>query len=134
MADDPQPSDGPTEQEIAAIHAAMALLDAGTRLPAPKTWDELRIGVMAWLELRWTDKEGSPRYCPTCSDDGWLLGQIISVPSDRRWPLPPGQGHGSYPFLQLGCQSCGDVRLLDALLIFEAQASWKPSSSEAETT
>lgn len=113
-----------SDDEREAVKAAMELLEGGGRLPAPSTWTALVVGVTAWLELRWSNPDGSAKSCPACGSDEWLLGQVLGLSSDPRWPAPPGNGYGSYPFLQLGCQSCGDTAFLDMLLVFEPQEPW----------
>ena len=120
MGDPTTPPDPEQVSADAQTREAVKAITAGERLPAPKTWDELVRGVAVWLAIRWKDEEGTRHRCSVCGEDEWEWGPVVSFASDERWPTPP-RGHGSFPYVQIGCQACGNTLLLNALAIFHPQ-------------
>jgi DNA-directed RNA polymerase subunit RPC12/RpoP len=87
------------------------------RLPAPKTWEQYRDGVLAWLQDQW----GPERKCPYCNNPGWSIGPVVYASRTPRWP---DQGLGpdvAFPYAQVHCTKCGHTVHVHALWIFEPQ-------------
>jgi hypothetical protein len=125
-------ADVPAEQESepvvdpevrALIVRAVEYVEAGRRLPRPATWKELLAGMVVWLGEHWTDEKQERRDCVNCGENDWEFGPVVSFDADARWPPPEGGKHGSFPYFQVGCRKCGNTMFINALSVFEPQAS-----------
>lgn len=109
---------------LETVQAALRAINAGERLPAPKTWQEYAAGVVVWLNLRWhpdgKPNDDGPYRCTVCGSNDYVFSQAISLESDSRWPSGT-EGQGTFPCAQIECKRCGQVQLLDLLLVFEPQ-------------
>jgi hypothetical protein len=113
------------------MERARRAFDAGETLPAPKTWREYLVGVVVWVATHWHTKPGEvgDYCCPVCSSTDWVLGQVVGLASDSRWPQPDSGQDGSFPCVQIECTQCGHLQLLDALKLFEPQEPAANASS-----
>ena len=127
---EPPPQEPPADSEARAlIVRALEYVEAGRRLPRPNTWNELLAGMVVWLGEHWSDDAHVRRACGNCGSADWEVGPVVSFDSDPRWPVPPDSRHGSFPYFQVGCRSCGSTLLINALLVFEPQAPARPDST-----
>lgn len=128
MAEPCEPrSESGTEEVERLVARAQEVLGAGGRLPAPTTWNELLVGIVVWLNTKWTVNGRRPP-CENCGKNDWEVGPVVSLEASERWPIPEGRSYGSFPFFQLGCKECGNTLFVDALRIFEPQAPATPPS------
>jgi hypothetical protein len=110
------------------VERAIERLSKGERLPAPKTWDEYWAGATVWVALKWPREGDEVGFkCHKCGGEKAELGQVVGLAANERWPAPPAVGYASFPCIQYGCSNCGDLHLIDALKIFEAQEPLRPS-------
>lgn len=88
------------------------------RLPAPKTWDEYRSGVLEWLNTQW----GPHRQCPYCGNDGWNIGAVLVLKKPGHWPDKGAGPNVIFPQAPVTCTKCGHTVFIDALTIFMPQS------------
>jgi hypothetical protein len=111
--------------ELTRIEGAVEQVQQGVKLPAPKTWDELVMGMAVWFGQHWHDETGEMRACGYCGSRHWEYGHVVALMSDPRWPIRPGENHGSFPHFQLSCTECGNTVLINVLSVFEPQRPWE---------
>jgi hypothetical protein len=87
------------------------------RLPAPKTLDEYRDGVISWLIEKW----GEETHCPYCGNPTWEVGPVVASPKVPSWPSPAEDAGGFFPMVPIACSNCGHAVHIRALDIFEPQ-------------
>jgi hypothetical protein len=119
-----QPGSGAgLDAEVEAfLDRANKYIDDGRLLPPPETWTELLAGLVVWLLRHWSDEAGNRKPCGNCGSSELEIGSVVSFTADARWPVQVGQTHGSYPYFQIGCRTCGNTIFINALLVFAPQA------------
>jgi len=96
-----------------------------TKLPFPKSWDELDAGVVQWLEMVW----GPEWRCPHCKHRFWSVLEAVRLDSASAWPVAEDSFLGVYPVVPVVCAWCRQITPVLLFTIFE-----RPESTDSTTS
>ena len=110
----------------ADVSAGEALIPEWTKLPPPRTWEELENGVNSWLDLVW----GPEWRCPYCRHRFWSVLEPVKLEAAPAWPIAATSNYGSYPTVPVSCIFCRQTTPVLLSAIFES-APQSPQPPEA---